>query len=143
MKENEELLNYTNKNSQMGIIGINDVLFKIKTKKVYKIISKEKDEYEEICHKCECLAKKQNIRLDKVSSLAKMGSEMFSQMQLMKDDSEKCIIEMMINGSYKGLTVLKDRINQYKTADEEIKALANALYDTIKNNLEKLKKTQS
>lgn len=140
MKENEELLNYINKNSEMGIVGINDILFKVKSKKIYTIISKEKEEYEEICKKCQKLAKKFNFKLEKISSLAIMGSEMFSQMKLMKDDSEKNIVEMMINGSYKGLVVLKDRINQYKEADKEILMLANVLYDTINNNLEKLKK---
>lgn len=132
-----ELLNTIYQNADMGIKGIKDIKYKIKNPKLLKLITKEEKEYQKILKKCKHLSQKENIKIQEVSSLAKISSSIISQMKIMKEDSDNEIIKMMIKGTYKSLEILS--VEVINKDDNDILELANIFIKILQDNIKELK----
>lgn len=130
----EETLNVIYQNATMGIKGINEVLYKIQNKKLYKIIEKEKREYENILRQVKKISKKEDIVLTEINMLAKLSSDIISQMRLKQDQSDETIIQMMIDGTYTSINTLKNKENvkENKEIDKLYDEFMILLLDNIK-----------
>lgn len=124
-------------NAQMGIEGIDMVLYKIRSKKLYKIINKEKKEYQKIIKKAKCLAKENKEKITPVSSIAKLSSEIMSNFKLMKNDSDEEIVKMMIEGTYKSLGLLTGKLIIQN--NEKTRKLGQEFVNLLEDNIKELK----
>ena len=84
--------------------------------------------------------KKYGKHSEDIGMMAKVSSKVMSEMELMKDDSDKTIAKMMMEGTNKGIIEITEKINAYNNSDAEIVVLANKLKATLEKNIEDLKK---
>ena len=137
--EEVDFLNYIYKNSEMGIIGIDNIIVKVKDEDFENILKNEKLEYENICREAESILKKYGKSNSEVGMMAKVSTKIMSEMSMLKDDSTNSIAKMMIEGTNKGIIELTEHINSYDNTDAEIIVLANKFKDILENNIEELK----
>ncbi len=140
MSEEVEFLNYIYKNAKMGIVGIDSVITKAIDEKFEKLLIKQKDEYESICKEAYDILKKYGKEYEDVSALAKISTNVMSEMSLLKDDSIQNIAKMMVEGTTKGVVEIIEKLNAYNNTDVEITVLADRLKNMLENNIDELKK---
>lgn len=140
MTRNIDALNDIYQNAEMGIVGINDVLYKIKNDKLKKELEKVKKDFGKILRRCEKLLKDYKCKPKKINFMAKMSSEFYSEMKLTKENSDDIIIKMMIEGSYKSVGILTTKLMEFDSVDMDVKSLAEKLLDLINDNISRLKK---
>ena len=139
MNDNINFINVLYQNAEMGIIGINDITSHITNNKLRKEINREKKEYQNIVNACKKLMKKEKNECKSISIMAKMSSSMYSEMKLLKDDSDQIIIKMMIEGTYKSIGILTTKEMEYKNIANEVKKLNNKFILTLMDNVNNLK----
>ena len=135
-----EFLNYIYQNAEMGIVGINDIVSKVKDEEFESLLNEQKSDYENICNEAIEILKKYGKEQQELNKMAKISSYMMSMMKTMKDPSTSNLAKMMMEGSNKGIIEITEKINNFKEKDEEIVDLANKLLETEQNNLDNLKK---
>lgn len=140
MSEEVEFLNYIYKNAEMGMIGIDNIITKIKDEKLEKVVKDQREEYDRVCTEAENILKKYGKQNEEVSKAAKISTTIMSEMTLLKDNSTQTIAKMMIEGTNKGIIEITEKINAYNNSDAEIVVLANRLKSILENNIEELKK---
>lgn len=140
MNDHIEFLNYIYQNAEMGIVGIEDIITKVKDEKFEKLLQEQKSDYENICKEAINILKKYGKEQKELNKMAKMSSYMMVKMKTMKDCSTSNLAKMMMEGSNKGIIEITEKLNAYNEPDEEITALANKLLETEQNNLDDLKK---
>ena len=140
MSEEVEFLNYIYKNAKMGIVGIDSVITKAIDEKFEKLLIKQKDEYDSICKEAYDILKKYGKEYEDVSALAKISTNIMSEMSLLKDDSIQNIAKMMVEGTTKGVVEIIEKLNAYNNTDVEITVLADRLKSMLENNIDELKK---
>lgn len=139
MEKNIELLNVLYQNAEMGIVGIEDVIYKIRHPKLLKELEKEKVEYQKIIKSLKKMMKKEHGETKSIGLFAKLSSGLYSEMKLMKNDSDKLIIKMMIEGSYKSIGILTTKEMEYENASDDVKDVLNLFIKTLNNNIKNLK----
>lgn len=140
MSEEVEFLNYIYKNAEMGIIGIDNIITKVKDEKFEKVLNEQKDEYDRICTEAENILKKYGKQNEEVGTMAKISTTIMSEMTLLKENTTQTIAKMMVEGTNKGIIEITEKINAYNNSDAEIVVLANRLKSTLEKNVEELKK---
>lgn len=140
MTRNIDFLNDVYQNAEMGIVGIVDVLYKVKNEKLKKEMEREKKEFQKVIKKCEKLLKRFKSNPKKIGFMAKMSSEFYSEMKLTKDNSDDIILKMMIEGSYKSVGILTVKLMKYDTVEDEVRDLGDKLLQVINDNITQLKK---
>ncbi len=141
--ENEELLEFLYKNTEMGISTLTKMLDELQDKenKIKLWASETIKEYEKYFKKTEELIKKYKVNVDGNSFMTKMGSNMGIKMEVMKDNSDSAMAHMIIEGVTMGLVDIETKINNYSDiADKKIIDLANEYKNSLNNQLETLKK---
>lgn len=135
-----DFLQFIYKNAEMGIVGINNIIVKVKDENLEDVLKNEKQEYENICRESESILKKYGKSNEEIGVMAKVSSKVMSEMSMLKDDSMENIAKMMIEGTNKGIIEITEKINAYDNSDAEIIVLANKFKDVLENNIEELKK---
>lgn len=130
-------------NAQMGIIGIDEILYKIKDKKLLKEIEGTKKEYLKIFNNAKKYLEDNNEEVKDVGQMARMSSEFMSQMKTYKEDSDQIILDMMIKGTEKSLDILNSKKINYDKCDiTTLKIVAN-MFSLLSRSLKRLKKIAS
>ena len=124
----------------MGVIGIDNIITKVKDEKFEKKLKEQKCEYENICKEAKDILKKYGKENEEVGMVAKISTTIMSEMSLLKENTTQCIAKMMIEGTNKGIIEIVEKINSYNNSDAEIVVLANKLKSTLEKNIEELKK---
>ena len=140
VSEEVEFLNYIYKNAEMGVIGIDDIITKVKDENFEKLLKHQRNEYDNICVESSNILKKYGKQKEEVGVMAKVSTKVMSEMTLLKDNSTSTIAKMMIEGTNKGIIEIVEKINAYNNSDAEIVVLANKLKSTLEKNIEELKK---
>lgn len=142
MKENANIkfLNSIYQITEMGIIGINDVIDKVKKSNFKSTLEKEREEYMSILNECENIFTSYGVKERELGKMVKMSSKMMSEIKTMTSDVDSTVAKMMLEGTTKGIEKLELEINTYKETDEEAIILANNLLEMLKNNISELKK---
>ena len=138
--EEVEFLQFIYKNAEMGVIGINDIVSKVKDEKFEKVLNEQKNEYQNICKESEDVLKKYGKHNEEIGIMAKVSSKVMSEISMLKDDSEKNIAKMMVEGTNKGIIEITEKLNLYENMDPEIIVLATKLKNTLEKNIDELKK---
>lgn len=139
MSEEVEFLNYIYKNAEMGIIGIDNIIAKVKDSEFEKLLKNQKEEYNNICREAENILKKYGKSNEEVGTMAKISTTVMSEMAMLKDDSINNIAKMMVEGTNKGIIEITEKLNAYDNTDAEIVVLANKLKNAEEKNIEELK----
>ena len=139
MEKNIELLNVLYQNAEMGIVGIDDVIYKTRHPKLLKELEKEKKEYQKILRVVKKMIKNEHGDSKPINMFAKISSSIYSEMKLMKNDSDKIIIKMMIEGSYKSIGMLTTKELEFEHASEDVKDTLQLFIKTLNNNIKNLK----
>lgn len=139
MNNNIEFLNYIFQNAQMGIVGINDIISKVKEEKFEKVLNEQIQDYQNICDEALDIYIKYGKEKKELNNMAKMSSYMMSMMKTLKDSSTTNLAKMMMEGSNKGIIEITEKLNNYQGDDEEIKQLAEKLLKIEQKNLDDLK----
>ena len=124
----------------MGIVGIDDVIYKASHPKLLKELEKEKREYQKLIKLIKRMLKVERGQSKPVSIITKISSSIYSEMKLMKCDSDKLIIKMMIEGSYKSIGILTTKELEYGSASTDIMDLLKSFIAKLKLNINNLKK---
>ena len=127
-------------NAKMGVLGIDEVIYKVKNKKLLKEISKEKKGYEDVCKMCKHFLERKKEEVVEPNMMAKMGSEFLTQMKLFKDDSDKIIIDMMIKGTEKSIAIIQNKKEEAKDCSMKIQKIINYMLNILNDSMTNLKK---
>lgn len=141
MKDNKNIkfLNTIYQISEMGVIGINDVIDYVKQSKFREFLESQKNEYQEVMNECESIFSSYGAQEKELGAMTKINSKMMSEMKLMKNKEDSIIADMMIKGTRKGITKIEDAMNGYDEKDKEAYALSEKLLRILTNNIERLK----
>lgn len=137
---NELLLNAIYKNAKMGIIGIDDVKKQIDDDEFINLLNKERKQYLEVERESEDLLDKLSLKKENVNIMARIGTYMISEMNMMKENKVENVAKMMLEGTNKGIIEIKKNLNKKLNVDSKIVKLAEKLLKTEENNIEELKK---
>lgn len=137
--KNIEFLNSIYQISEMGVIGINDVIDKVKRSEFREFLESQRREYDEVLNECETILTSYGAKEKELGKMVKMNSKVMSEMKLFKNDDDTVIAKMMAEGTTKGIVKLEEARNTYNDSDEEAVLLADKLLRILKNNIERLK----
>ena len=136
--EDTTLIKDIYQNAKMGIIGIDEVIFKVKNKKLLKELTKEKKDYNDVCALCQKYLESHKEEVIEPSMMAKMGSEFFTQMKLFKDDSDKIILDMMLKGTNKSIDIVSNKKKEAQKSNIKVKKIINKMSDILNESFTKL-----
>ncbi len=139
MDINVEVLKYIYKNASMGIVAIDLILEKSKSKKISNLILMQKEEYEYISGEAKNLLEKKGYNAYNINAKDKLISRFMIYMKIKDPKNASVIAKMLIKGTNMGILDITDRINNYKISDKKVKNLAKTLKQILENNLEELK----
>lgn len=137
--ENIDFLNSIYKTSEMGIIGINDIIDKVKKEAFRDELDKQRNEYDKIMKKAEKLFNDYGAFEKELGTFVKANSKVMSEMKLMANNSDEKIAKMMMEGTNKGIIKINKGLNENKNNDKEIIELANELITQMEENQNNLK----
>ena len=138
--EDIDFLQCIYKNAEMGIIGIDNVINKVKDDKLKEFLKKERNEYDRICEEARLMLKKAEKPLETIGLMSKMSTKMMTDMILFREDRGEIVVKMMLEGTNKGIIEIVEKINAYNNSDSKIMNLAKKLKKILENNIEELKK---
>lgn len=142
LKENNKNVDFLNtiyKISEMGIIGIDDVIDKVENANFKEFLMEQREEYDKILRESEKIFDDYGMKEKELGTIAKVNSKVMSEVKLMTNDSDDIIAKMMIEGTNKGVIKINKAINENKVEDEEALSLSKKLIEVMEHNLEKLK----
>ena len=123
----------------MGIVGIESIEEKIQSRSLAKICLKQKEEYENIKKELLKFCKSYNVEDKELSPMAKISSEMMSNMKLMIDKTDSHIAKMMMEGTNKGLISLEEIKNNYHGKEKKLIDMIEKIIKIEQQNNEDLK----
>ena len=141
--ENQELLEYLYKNSEMGISTLTKMLDELQDKenKIKLWASEAIKEYEKFFKKTKELINKCKVDVKGNNVMSRIGSNMGIKMEVMRDNSDSAMAHMIIEGVTMGLVDIETKINNYSDiVDGKILSLAIDYKESLKKQLETLKK---
>ncbi|MBQ7927045.1 MAG: hypothetical protein IJ335_12260 [Lachnospiraceae bacterium] len=112
---------------KMGVASIDDVLEKVKSDKLKRLLNDCKVEHDALKGEILELLNKYQDDGKEPNPMAKGMSWMKTNMKLMMDESDATIAELMTDGCNMGVKSLNEYLNQYKAADEVSKDIAKRL----------------
>ena len=138
MNDNE-FLNLISKNAEMGKVGIDSIIDYTHDERMKEALRVQAKEYDKIYAEATEMLKARNAKIEHLSPMAKIGSEMTSAMKTMTDHSTAKIAEMMIQGSTMGVTKLMKNRGEYSGTDDDILGLSDKLLSTEERNIKTMK----
>ncbi len=121
------LLRECDSGAQMGMDAINDVLDRVQSSTMEKLLAQSRQHHETI-------SKEIRNELDRFQDAGKNPSPMASAMSWMKthaelamEESDHTIADLMTDGCNMGVKSLSRYLNQYSAADEKSKDIAKRL----------------
>lgn len=112
---------------KMGIASINDVSDYVKDDEFCGLLTRCKNEHDELGNKIAGELKKYHDEGKNPNPIAKGMSWMKTNMKLAMHESDKTIADLMTDGCNMGVKSLNKYLNQYEAADEVSKDIAKRL----------------
>ena len=122
-----KLLRECDAGAKMGIASIDDVLDRVHSTSLRRILSLCKKEHETLTREIQSLLGQYHDEGKDPNPIAKSMSWMKTGLKMGMDDSEQTIAELMTDGCNMGVKSLNKYLNQYMAADEASKDLAKRL----------------
>ena len=134
-----QMLNHIYQSTQMGRESILSVLRHTEQYDFCQALQQQMSEYEQLNDQARKIMQNKGIDPEALSPLVKFNAQLVGSIKSGVNDSTSHIAEMMIQGNTKGVNESIKQLNDYKAADEEVRALAEKLLATEKNNIEQMK----
>lgn len=112
---------------KMGISSIEDVLKYVDSERFEKLLTKCKDEHEELGREIDELLDKYKDDGKEPAAMAKGMSWMKTNVMLSMNESDNTIADLMTDGCNMGVKSLNKYLNKYEAADEVSKDIAKRL----------------
>ena len=112
---------------KMGVDSIDDVLDNVENETFHDLLSKSKYEHQKLGVEIGSLLDEHADSGKNPNPVAKSMSWMKTNAKLLADPSDKTIADLMTDGCNMGVKSLSRYINQYKSADEKSKNIAERL----------------
>lgn len=140
MDKDIEVLNNIYSIVDMGVLGIDNVIDKITDKSIEKLFIDQKKEYNLLRVEAMKILTNLDAKPKSTSKIAEIGSNLITDMELLKDDSDNNITKLMIQGSNRGIVELNSILNKKELTNKKVETLANKLLDLLEHNIQDLKK---
>ena len=124
-----KLLKECNAGTKMAVKSLKEVEAKIKDNEMKNTIKKSIEIHEKVGDKTHELLMKYNDTEKDASSVAEVMSWMKININYMLDSSDSEISKLMMDGCNMGIQSISRYLNQYKSAEKEIKDLVNDLVE--------------
>ncbi len=112
---------------KMGVASIDDVLDKVSDAHMNELLSKCKQEHEQLKGEVQNLLDQYHDDGKNPNPVAKSMSWMKTTMKMGMDESDSTIADLMTDGCNMGVKSLNRYLNQYKAADEVSKDITKRL----------------
>lgn len=123
---------------KMGVSSIDDVLPKVKSRELSRLLSDSKDEHERLEQETNDLLNSFGDSGKEPNPIAKGMSWMKTTVKLDMDKSDSTVADLITDGCNMGVKSLNRYLNQYKAADERSKDISKKLINmeaTLAQNL--------
>lgn len=135
-----EILKEVNKNSKIGIDGINFILEKAIDNDFKNMLYSQKDEYQNIYDRSKNLLLQNNEYLENTQTLQKAMSWMGIQMSTLTNTTDSKLAEILIQGNDMGIIKGTKLLNSLPFKTNGIRNLLNDFVELQQENIEELKK---
>ena len=122
-----KLLRECDAGTKMGISSIEDVLDKVKSKELSKLLEKCMDEHRELLSEIQAALEKYKDDGKDPNPIAKGMAHMKTGIKTVMDPNDETIADLMTDGCNMGVKSLSGYLNKYKAADEHSKDIAKKL----------------
>ena len=139
MNENEELLNFIYKNSEMGVSTLGKLIDMVGEISFRKQLTDQLAEYRTFENSAKELISKYGAAEKGLSDVDKAKTYFTISMQTMTDKSNSHIAEMLITGSNMGIIESVKNLKKYPAAEKEVRDLLQRLLEFEENNVQRLK----
>ena len=134
-----ELLQYVHETAEMGIVGLQDVEWQIEDQRLREAVQSQIKEYQNISQRSGDLLRSKGQEPKKPGVMARISSEIMSDIQAITDSSSSKIAEMVIKGNNMGVTKGLKHLHDYAGGDRQVRGLAESLLATEEANIEQMK----
>lgn len=134
------LLKECNSGIKMGIDALDDVLPKAKAEDLKNILRKSKEKHEEIKKDTRKILNEDGLSGEKPSGMAEIMSKMKTSFMLAVKDEDTQIASLITDGCNMGIKSLNKYLNEYSSADENVKDLVKHLIIVEEDLQDDLKK---
>lgn len=134
-----KLLKECNAGVKTAVTSIDDVLDKVESKSLERILVKNKEEHEELGNLTHTLLNKYDKDEKDPSPMANAMTKMMTEVKLLVDPSDEKVADMMYDGCNMGVKSLYRYMNQYSDADEQSKEIAGKLISLESGLMQKLR----
>ena len=134
-----QMLNHVYQSTQMGRESILSVLRHAEQPDFYQALQQQLAEYNQIYHQAEEIMQSKGIIPQDLNPLIKLNAQLVGAIRSGVNDSPSHIAEMMIQGNAKGVTKSVQQLSEYEPGDCKVRALAEKLLATEKNNIKQMK----
>lgn len=121
------LLKECNAGVKTAVTTIDEVLNKVESKSLERILTKNKQEHEELGNKAHEMLNECGKDEKDPSPMTKVMSKMMTEARLMMDSSDERVADMVYDGCNMGIKSLYRYLNQYDDADDKAKEIAGRL----------------
>ena len=122
-----ELLKECNAGIQMGVSSIDEVLPKVKSKKLETILNDYKNKHTKLGNETNEFLKELGEDTKEPNPIAKGMSWIKTNVKLSIDESDATVSDLITDGCNMGIKSIKRYVNQYEAADERSKGIAQKL----------------
>ncbi len=124
---------------KMGIEAINEVVNNVKDCKLKKILTDSKDKHDSFKEEADKLLGEYHDDGKEPSMMAKGMSWLKTNMKMTMDSSDNTVADLITDGCDMGVKSLNRYLNQYKTANDKAKTLAEKLIAEEENLRKEMK----
>ena len=126
-KDTIRLLRECDAGVKMGVASIDDVVDRIDSTKMHKLLATCKSEHQKLNDEIQQLLDKYHDDGKNPNPVAKGMSWMKTTMKMAANDSDHTIADLMTDGCNMGVKSLNKYLNEYKAADEVSKDITKRL----------------
>ena len=126
-KDTIRLLRECDAGVKMGVDSIEDVLSHVRSEKLEKTLTDNKNEHEKLGREIQQLLDSYQDEGKDPPAMVSLMSEMKTRMKLAINESDAAIAGLMTDGCDMGVKSLSKYLNQYAAADEASKNIAKRL----------------
>ncbi len=140
LKNDIETLNKAYRVVDIGIIGIVEVIKKVENACLEKIMLDQKKEYLIIRQEIEKLLATYGEEPKRISKMMRLSNDLYTNMQLLKNENDEEIAKMMLEGTTKGILEITSLIHSQAYDNKKITAILKDLNKVLEKNERELKK---
>ena len=123
------LLRECNAGIQMGVSSIDEVLPRVKSKKLETLLNDYKNKHTQLGNETNGLLEDLGEEPKEPNPMAKGMSWIKTNVKLGMDESDATVSDLITDGCNMGIKSIRKYMNQYENADERSKGIAEKLID--------------